>query len=89
MILELALPICAIVFSLLLCIVYFSKQRVKLFENRMYAIMIVSTLLDSVLVTIEKALVIGKDLNNLSISTQRIVELLNKFDACILAYFYM
>ena len=38
------LPICAILFSTLLTIIYFSKERVNLLENKMYSIMIVSTL---------------------------------------------
>ena len=32
------LPICSIFFSLLLCIAFFSKKRIKLIENNLYAI---------------------------------------------------
>lgn len=52
MIFELYMPICAIVFSLLLVIVYFSKKRIKLFENNMFSVMIVCILVDSILVTL-------------------------------------
>ena len=54
---ELSLPICAIVFSMLLIIVYYSKKRVKLLENKMYGVMLFCVLIDSILVTIEKGLV--------------------------------
>ena len=46
------LPACAIFFSGLLCIIYFSKKRVNLLENKMYSVMIISILIDSILVTI-------------------------------------
>ena len=46
------LPACAIFFSGLLCIIYFSKKRVNLLENTMYSVMIISILMDSILVTI-------------------------------------
>lgn len=44
----LLLPICSVFFSALLCFVFFSKQRVNLLENKMYAIMIVLGLIDSI-----------------------------------------
>lgn len=49
--LGLILPICSIFFSLLLFIIYFSKKRVNLLENKMYTIMIVCILIDSILTT--------------------------------------
>ena len=41
------LPTCSIFFSILLCIVYFSKKRVNLFENRIYSLMILFVLITS------------------------------------------
>ena len=40
-------PACALFFSALLCIVYFSKERIKINENKLYSIMVFSILLDS------------------------------------------
>ena len=41
-------PACALFFSLLLFIIYFSKKRIDIKENKFYSIMIVSVLLDSI-----------------------------------------
>ncbi len=41
-------PICSVLFSLLLCIVYFSKKRVNITENKFYSVIIISILLDSI-----------------------------------------
>lgn len=87
MIFELYMPICAIVFSLLLVIVYFSKKRIKLFENNMFSVMIVCILVDSILVTLEKSFVIEKSLNEISSFTNFLVCTMNRFDACSLIIF--
>ena len=84
MILELCMPICAFLFSSLLVIVYFSKKRIKLYENNMFASMIVCILIDSILVIIEKSLVIGKTLNEISLFVKTLICTLNRFDACTL-----
>ena len=42
------LPACSIFFSALLCIIYFSKKRINLLENKMYSIMIISIVIDSI-----------------------------------------
>lgn len=46
------LPVCSIFFSLLLLVVYFSKKRLDLKENKIFSIMLIVSLIDSVLVTI-------------------------------------
>ena len=84
MILELYMPICALLFSLLLVIVYFSKKRIKLYENNMFASMIVCILIDSIFVTVEKSFVIGKTLNETPLFIKTLVCTLNRFDACTL-----
>lgn len=81
---ELSLPICAIVFSMLLIIVYYSKKRVKLLENKMYGVMLFCVLIDSILVTIEKGLVVGKTLSEIPALTAFCVCVLNRFDAITL-----
>lgn len=87
MILELFMPIWAIVFSLLLILVYFSKKRIRLYENNMFSIMLICVFIDSILVTFEKTLVIGKNLNEISILTNFIICAMNRFDAGILIVF--
>ncbi|MDD4706557.1 MAG: histidine kinase dimerization/phospho-acceptor domain-containing protein, partial [Bacilli bacterium] len=46
------LPICSIFFSILLLVVYFSKKRLDLIENKIFSIMLIVSLIDSILVTI-------------------------------------
>ncbi|MDD2238709.1 MAG: ATP-binding protein [Bacilli bacterium] len=46
------LPVCSIFFSILLLIVYFSKKRLNLLENKIFSIMLIVSLIDSILVTI-------------------------------------
>ena len=82
--LELAFPICALLFSILLCFIYFSKKRVDLIENNMYALMLVCVLIDSILVIVEKSVVIGKNLEEISYFCNFIVCYFNKIDACLL-----
>lgn len=70
------LPMCAIFFSLLLCFVYFSKKRVRLIENKMYSVMIVSILCDSILVTT----LFSFTFNGISNLEMYFISLLNKID---------
>lgn len=82
--LELGLPICAIVFSLVLFIVYFFKKKINLRENKMYSIMLICVLFDSLLVFLEKLLVMNQTLDSINLFLANIVCLFNKFDAIIL-----
>ncbi len=77
------LPACAIFFSGLLCIIYFSKKRVNLLENTMYSVMIISILMDSILVTILQSFPSG-GVSNLELA---FVPLLNKIDFIFLILF--
>ncbi len=43
------LPTCSIFFSILLCVVYFSKKRINLLENKIYSLMIVFVLITSII----------------------------------------
>ena len=43
------LPTCSIFFSILLCVVYFSKKRVNLIENKVYSYMIIFILISSII----------------------------------------
>lgn len=81
---ELFLPICAIVFSTLLIIVYFLKKRVNLTENKMYSVMLVCALIDSLLVFIEKGIAVNKTIDSFTPFLKFIVFILNKIDASTL-----
>ena len=48
---NLYLPVAAIILSLITIIIYLSKDRVNLLENKLYLVMLFSTLIDSVLVS--------------------------------------
>ncbi len=82
--LELCLPICALVFSLVLFIAYFFKKKINIRENRMYSIMLICVLFDSVLVFLEKFFVMNQTLDNINPILSTIVCLFNKFDAILL-----
>lgn len=70
------LPACAVFFSSLICLIYFSKKRVSLLENKMYSIMIISVFVDSILVTILQSFPAG----GLSALEELFIPLLNKID---------
>ena len=48
---NLYMPVIALVLSLIILIVYFSKERVNLLENKLYSIMLISIFFDSLLVS--------------------------------------
>ena len=80
----LLLPCCAVVFSSLLCFAYFFKKRVNLLENKMYSIMIICILIDSILVSTLHCLPFG-DLNDPLV--QIIIPLFNKIDFVLLTIY--
>lgn len=73
---TLQLPLCAIIFSALLCCVYFSKKRLNTLENKTYSIMLVCSLIDSILVTILRVFSIGE----ITPLIEVFVNILNKLD---------
>ena len=78
------LPACSIFFSALLCIIYFSKKRINLLENKMYSIMIIAILIDSILVTVLQSFVSGGGVSDLEMA---FVPLLNKIDfVCLIVF---
>ncbi len=84
MIIELIIPITAIVFSLLLLITFFSKDRVNLLENKVYHYMLYLVLFDSVIVLLCKLLVLNKNITDLTDFNIYLIEILNKLDAFLL-----
>ena len=81
---ELQLPICAAIFLALLCIVYFSKERLNLIENRLYSVMLVTGLIDSIIIIIERLLVLNGDITTVSSGTKLILQCTNKLDFLVL-----
>ena len=81
---ELQLPICAAIFLALLCIVYFSKERLNLIENRLYSVMLVTGLIDSIIIIIERLLVLNGDIATVSSGTKLILQCTNKLDFLVL-----
>ena len=77
------LPVCSIVFSLLLCIVFFAKKRIKLAENGIYGLMLVSILFDSILVSIAQGVTILNGINTPIL----FLSIINKFDFIMLIVF--
>ena len=74
------LPVCAIFFSILLLIIFYSKKRINLLENNIYSIMIIVVLIDSILVSFLQSLPhIG-----LTNSMVPLISAINKFDFILL-----
>lgn len=77
------LPICSIFFSILLCFVYFYKKRINLVENKVYSIMLITSVIDSVLVSILQLTAI----KGLATNGSFINILFNKIDFVLLIIF--
>ena len=74
------LPVMSIFFSALLCIVFFVKKRIKLFENSIYGVMLVTVLVDSILVSIVQ---LGTGVYGMDISLL-FINMINKLDFMVL-----
>ena len=74
------LPICSIFFSILLCIIYFSKKRIDLLENKVFSVMLICSVIDSIIVTILQYLA----LDGVSTLELALIESFNKIDFIIL-----
>ena len=77
------LPICSIFFSLLLCIAFFSKKRIKLIENNLYAIMLVAIFLDGICVSLAQGITILNGAN----TSLLFLNIVNKIDFFVLIIF--
>ena len=76
-------PCCAIIFSLLIVITYFSKKRINLLENRIYSNMLLLILFDSILATLIQ--VVAQ--NGVVPGEMFFVNLFNKLDfMCLVLY---
>lgn len=77
---ELQLPICALIFSILLCVVYFSKKRIKLPETSLYSLMLLMGTLDCIILTIERFIVRSGNINDITPTINLILQITNKID---------
>ena len=77
---ELQLPVCALVFSILICVIFFSKERVRKTENKVYGIMLICGVVDSLLVCIERLLVLSGNMNDVTPLINVILQITNKID---------
>ena len=77
------LPVCSIFFSIMLIFIYFSKKRIDLIENKIFSVMLICSVIDSILVTILQALA----LNGIHGVENILLNVLNKIDfVAILIY---
>lgn len=79
----LLLPVCSIFFAGLLGCVYFFKKRADIVENKMYAVMLVCSFIDSIFVSILQYLALG-GVTDLEMT---FVSLFNKLDFIVLILF--
>ena len=77
------LPAVAVFFSSLLCFVFFMKKRIKLFENSIYGVMLVSILLDSFLVSFIQYITCKNGMD----TSLLLVNIVNKIDFLCLIIF--
>ena len=77
------LPACSIFFSLLLCCIYFLKKRYPLVENKVYSVMLIISVIDSIIVTILQTIPILFNTEEYI----KIISILNKIDFCLLIIF--
>lgn len=79
----LLLPACSVFFSLLLCFAYLLKKRFPLIENKVYSVMLIISVFDSIVVTILQYIAYKYDVTNM----QMIISILNKIDFSLLIFF--
>lgn len=79
----LLLPACSFFFSLLLCFAYLLKKRFPLIENKVYSVMLIISVFDSIVVTILQYIAYKYDVTNM----QMIISILNKIDFSLLIFF--
>ena len=60
------------------------KERLNLIENRLYSVMLVTGLIDSIIIIIERLLVLNGDITTVSSGTKFILQCTNKLDFLVL-----
>ena len=77
---ELQLPVCALFFSILICIIFFGKDRVRRPENKIYGYMLICGLVDSAIVCLERILVLSGNINDVTPLINTVLQITNKID---------
>ena len=77
------LPVCSIFFSILLLIVYYSKPRINLLENKVYAAMLIYCVIDSIIISVLQMFPLD---GVVSEKETMFVVLLNKIDFIIMMF---
>ena len=77
---ELQLPVCALFFSILICILFFSKERVRKTENKIFGAMLICGVIDSLMVCIERLLVVSGNMSDVTPLINAILQITNKVD---------
>lgn len=77
---ELQLPVCALIFTLLLCVIYFSKKRINSTENKLYSTMLIMGLLDCIILVFERSLALSGDVSKITPMVIEIAQITNKID---------
>ena len=77
------LPMCSIFFSVLLCFAYFFKERFPLIENKVYSVMLIVSVVDSIIVAILQAIPLIYDVSFM----KNFIVFLNKIDFSLLIIF--
>jgi len=81
---EIQFPGVAIIFSLLIFVVFFAKKRVNLIENKVFGYMLGFTVFESILVFIERILVMDKPLEEITPFVNSFLNISNKIDFAII-----
>ena len=77
----LLLPSCATVFSLLLCIIFFSKKRIEIYETKIYAVILCVVLADSICATLLQIIAFTGKLDSMGMF---LVNIINRIDFGVL-----
>ncbi len=81
---EVELSIFTSFFSLLICIIYFSKKHFNYLENKVFSLMIITGLVDSILLIIKSILIKNIEFQNINNFENYILEVLTKTNLSIL-----
>ena len=89
----LLLPSCSIVFSILLCIIFFSKERIDNLETKIYAIILITILFDSIFACILQVIAYLAIFNDFTLLLVNIVNRLDfisliLYSTCLYLYTY-
>jgi len=77
------LPVCSTFFSILILVIYYSKQRIDLVENKVYSAMLIYCAIDSILTSVLQSMALD---GSISFTENIFVVVLNKLDFITLMF---